>query len=84
MHRVNNIPLEERDYQGELNTIKYLAEAHRYNRPILNKLLCNTNNRQRQSINKDTEKIGWKFKKAGYSIAYRTTNKTEHLSLIHI
>ena len=29
-------------------------------------------------INKQTEKIAHKFKKAGYRIAYKTTNKTEH------
>ena len=29
-------------------------------------------------INKQTEKIAHQFKKAGYRIAYKTTNKTEH------
>ena len=29
-------------------------------------------------INKQTEKIAHKFKKAGYRIAYKTTNKIEH------
>ena len=29
-------------------------------------------------INKQTEKIAHKFKKAGYRIAYKTTNTTEH------
>ena len=70
-------------------------------RTIVNKLLHKTNNRQREnnklitltygtSTNK-LKKIAHKFKKTGYRIAYKTTNKTEHtlskhthLSLIHI
>ena len=34
--------------------------------------------RDRTYINKQTEKIAHKFIKAGYRIAYKTTNKTEH------
>ena len=30
------------------------------------------------TYNNHTEKIAHKFKKAGYRIAYKTTNKTEH------
>ena len=30
------------------------------------------------NIHQQTEKIAHKFKKAGYRIAYKTTNKTEH------
>ena len=90
IHRLN-IPLDEKDYKDELNTIKYLAESNRYDKTIVNKLLHKTNNRQRQKqqIHNNNihqqPKIAHKFKKAGYRIAYKTTNKTEHtLSLIHI
>ena len=48
IRRLNNIPLGEKDYKGELNTIKHLAETNGYNRTIINKLLHKTNNRQRQ------------------------------------
>ena len=87
--QLNNIPLDEKDYKDELNTIKYLAETNRYNRTIVNKPLHKTQNKQQTKtennkfitltyINKQTEKITNKFKKAGYRIAYKTTNKTEH------
>ena len=36
------------DYQYELNTIQYLAEANRHNEPIINKLLSKTQNKQQQ------------------------------------
>ena len=48
IHRLNNIPLDEKDYKDELNTIKCLAESNGYNRIIVNKLLHKTNNRQSQ------------------------------------
>ena len=73
---------------------------------LCTKLLYKTQNKQQTKtennkfitltyINKQTEKIAHKFKKAGYRITYKTTNKTEHthkaqnkfdlpLSLIHI
>ena len=43
-HRLNNIPLDEKDFKGDLNTIKYLAETNVYDRTIINKLLHKTNN----------------------------------------
>ena len=46
IHRLNNIPLDEKDYKDELNTIKYLAESNGYDRTIVSK--HKTNNRQRQ------------------------------------
>ena len=78
-------------YKDDLNTIKYLAESNGYDRTIINKLLHKTQNKQQTKtennkfitltyINKQTEKIAHKFKKAEYRIAYKTTN----LSLIHI
>ena len=30
IHRLNNIPLDEKDYKDELNTTKYLAESNGY------------------------------------------------------
>ena len=58
-------------------------------RTIVSKLLHKTQNKQQTKtennkfialtyINKQTEKIAHKFKKAGYRISYKTTNKTEH------
>ena len=47
IHRLNNIPLDEKYYKGKLNTIKYLAESNGYNRTIVNKLLHKTNNSHR-------------------------------------
>ena len=60
-----------------------------YDRTIVSKLLHKSQNRQQTKtennkfitltyINKQTEKIAHKFKKAGYRIAYKTTNKTKH------
>ena len=43
IHRLSNIPLDEKDYQDELNTIRYLAETNGCNRTIINKLLHKTN-----------------------------------------
>ena len=76
IHRLNNIPLDEIDYKDELNTIKYLAESNGYDRTIVSKLLHITQNKQQTKtennkfitltyINKQTEKIAHKFKKAG-------------------
>ena len=48
IHRLNNIPLDEKDYKDELNTIKYLAESNGYDRTIVSKLLHKTQNKQRQ------------------------------------
>ena len=45
IHRLNNIPLDEKDYKDGLNTTKYLSESNGYNRTIVNKLLYKTNNR---------------------------------------
>ena len=42
IHRFNNIPLDEKDYKDELNTIKYLAESNRYDTAVVNKLLHKT------------------------------------------
>ena len=64
-------------------------ESNGYDRTIVSKLLHKTQNKQQTKtennkfitltyINKQTEKISHKFKKAGYRIAYKTTNKTEH------
>ena len=91
IHRLNNIPLDEIDYKDELITIKYLAESNGYDRTIVSKLLHKTQIKQQTKtennkfitltyINKQTEKIAHKFKKAGYRIAYKSTNKTEHTS----
>ena len=44
IHRLNNIPLDEKDYKDELNMIKYLAESNGYDRTIVSKLLHRTNN----------------------------------------
>ena len=46
IHRFNNIPLDEKDYNGKLNTIKCLAESNGYNRTIVNTLLHITRNKQ--------------------------------------
>ena len=75
IHRLNNIPLDEIDYKDELNTVKYLAESNGYDRTIVSKLLHKTQNKQPAKtennkfitltyINKQTEKIAHKFKKA--------------------
>ena len=83
-------PVSYTHLKDELNTIKYLAESNGYDRTIVSKLLHKTQNKQQTKtennkfitltyINNHTEKIAYKFKKA-----YKTTNKTEHLSLIHI
>ena len=64
-------------------------ESNGYDRTIVSKLLLKTQNKQQTKtennkfitltyINKQTEEIAHKFKKAGYRIAYKTTNKTEH------
>ena len=53
IHRLNNIPLDEKDYKDELNTTKYLAESNRYNRTIVNKLLHKTTTK---TENKDVYK----------------------------
>ena len=73
IHRLNNIPLDEKDYKDKLNMIKYLAESNRYNRTIVNKLLHKTQNKQQTKtennkfitltyISNHTEKIAHKFK----------------------
>ena len=46
IHRLNTIPLDEKDYKEKLNTIKYLVESNGYNRTIGNKLLHKTQNKQ--------------------------------------
>ena len=35
-------------------------------------------------MGRETEKMAHKFKKAGYRIAYKTTNKTEPVSYTHL
>ena len=46
IHKLNNIPLDEKDYKDKLNTIKYLAESNGHDRTIVNKLLHKTQNKQ--------------------------------------
>ena len=90
IHRLNSISLNQRDCQDKGSKIKYLAEAKEYNRTIIKNLPRKIQNKQQIKaennkfikftyINNHIKKISRKFKKAGYSIAYRTTtNKTEH------
>ena len=75
IHRLNNIPLDEKDYKDELHTIKYLAESNGYDRTIVNKLLHKTQTNKQQTktennkfitltyINKQTEKLPTNSKK---------------------
>ena len=48
IHRLNSIPLPDRDYQDVLNTIKYITEANVQNRTIINKLIWTTQNKQQK------------------------------------
>ena len=64
----------------DTNIVQNYILSNGYDRTIVNKLLHKTNNKfiTLTYINKQTEKIAYRFKKAGYRIAYKTTNKTEH------
>ena len=83
--------LNDRDYGTQSYSILRKAKIiyADFWKESVNKLLHKTQNKQQTKtennkfitltyINNETQKVADKFKKAGYRIAYKTTNKTEH------
>jgi hypothetical protein len=89
IHRLNNIPMSIENYNTEVNTIKFLAQSNGYDHHLIDKIIHKTQNKRPHTttdkkfitltyINKHSNRIANKFKKAGYKIAFRTLNKTKY------
>ena len=89
LHRLLQVPMSTDDYEEELNTIKYIAQANGYEHTLVDRKLGKIKNKQIRNtqnnkyitltyINQQSEKLAQSFKKAGYKTAFRTDNKLKN------
>ena len=90
VNRLLNVPLNQTDYNTEVNTIKYIAQENGYDPQLIESLVKNAKRRKLQNNNKEThtdktfitlthhnkstQKIAKTIKKLEYNIAYITNN----------
>lgn len=90
IHRLKTVPMNEDDYNKELEIIKYIAADNGYDPTLLDKILHrkknvrpNANREKRYvTLNYDNQlchKFSNILKKRNYKISYRTTNKLESI-----
>ena len=90
IHRLLTVPLDNNDFQAELNSIRFIAVSNGYSSSIIDKLLKKHNNIQlKPRSHKETEKkfISAKYKyvmpkflsslmnNIGFTMSFRTNNK---------
>jgi hypothetical protein len=93
IHRLNTVPMNNDDYNKELNTIKFMAQDNGYDSRIIDKLIRKKSNKTNNPTNKSRNnkyitlkygntlnyKVSNILKNHGYTVSYKTTNKLQDL-----
>ena len=83
VHRLLTIPLSEKDYNEEVNTIKYIAPANGYKSSLVDKLISKHKEKKLKKSNNDNTLPVNKYISADYTNILVNELKKHHVCLLY-